>query len=115
MQLCPDGRNRPSLFPFGTKTSRNGLGPKGLFQNPAWMRFLIAPEKGRAVAYLDYVTQEPRIAAALSGNRALAALCEREDYHMAIAIACGVAPEGATKATHRDERRTGKTLGMAML
>jgi hypothetical protein len=115
IQLCPDGRIRASLFPFGTKTSRNAVGPKALFQNPAWMRFLIRPEPGRAVVYLDYITQEPRIAAAFSGDRALARLCEYDDYHMAMVVACGVAPPGATKKTHRLERRTGKTLGMAML
>ena len=46
-----DGRNHAAVFPFGTKTSRNA--PRGrafLFTNPAWMRFLIRPEKGRAVA-----------------------------------------------------------------
>jgi DNA polymerase I-like protein with 3'-5' exonuclease and polymerase domains len=116
LQPCPDGRVRASLFPFGTKTSRCAPGGRAfLFSNPAWMRFLISPERGRAIAYLDYVTQEPRIAAALSGDAALAELCEREDFHMAMAIACGVAPLGATKETHRLERKTGKTLGLAMM
>jgi hypothetical protein len=115
LMLCPDGRNRAPLFPFGTKTGRNAQGPKALFPNPAWMRHLICPEKGRAVAYLDYVTQEPRIAAARSGDKVLAELCQREDFHMAMAVACGVAPPGAKKKTHPAERRIGKTMGLALL
>jgi hypothetical protein len=115
LMLCPDGRNRAPLFPFGTKTGRNAQGPKALFPNPAWMRHLICPEKGRAVAYLDYVTQEPRIAAARSRDKVLAELCRREDFHIAMAIACGVAPPGATKAQFKAERRIGKTLGLAMM
>jgi DNA polymerase I len=50
-----DSRNHAAVFPFGAKTSRNN--PRGrmfLFTNPIWMRFLIRPEKGRAIAYLDW-------------------------------------------------------------
>ena len=55
LRINADGRNHAALFPFGAKTSRNT--PRGrafLFTNPAWMRFLIRPEKGRAIAYLDW-------------------------------------------------------------
>jgi hypothetical protein len=59
LHLCPDGRSRPSLMPFGAKTSRNA--PRGrqfVGTNPAWVWFLVKPEPGRAVAILDYIAQE---------------------------------------------------------
>ena len=111
-----NSRNHAALFPFGAKTSRNA--PRGrafLFTNPAWMRFLIRPEKGRAIAYLDWVAQELRIAAARSRDPALLALCERADPYIELAITLGLAPPGATKKSHPAARKIGKTLTLAML
>jgi len=111
-----DCRNHAALFPFGAKTSGNT--PRGrafLFTNPAWMRFLIRPEKGRAIAYLDWVAQELRIAAARSGDPALLALSERADPYIELAISLGLAPQGATKKSHPAARKISKTLTLAML
>src|SRR6516165_4872065 len=48
-----DGRNRPSLFPFGTSTGRNAHG-KSLFNAHAAMRgFIVFPDDVVAV-YLDW-------------------------------------------------------------
>jgi hypothetical protein len=116
LQICPDGRNRAALFPFGAKTSRNA--PRGrafLFTNPAWMRFLIRPEKGRALAHLDWIAQELRIAAILSGDPALLALCERDDPYIELVISLGLAPHGAVKKSHPAARKIGKTLTFSML
>jgi hypothetical protein len=116
LQICPDGRNRASLFPFGTKTGRNA--PRGrafLFTNSHWMRFLIRPPKGRAIAHLDWVAQELRIAAILSGDPALLKLCAREDPYIELVISLGLAPPGATKKTHPTARKIGKVLTLAML
>ena len=114
--LGADSRNHAHLFPFGAKTSRNT--PRGrafLFTNPAWMRFLIRPGRGRAIAYLDWSAQELRIAAALSGDPVLQELCEREDPYIELAISVGLAPPGATKKTHPAERKIGKVMMLAML
>jgi DNA polymerase I-like protein with 3'-5' exonuclease and polymerase domains len=114
--LGADSRNHAHLFPFGAKTSRNT--PRGralLFTNPTWMRFLIRPGKGRAIAYLDWSAQELRIAAARSGDPALQALCGCADPYIELAIAVGLAPLGATKKTHPAERKIGKTLTLALL
>ena len=76
LRINADGRNHAAMFPFSAKTSRNA--PRGrafLFTNPVWMRYLIRPEKGRAIAFIDWIAQELRIAAALSGDPALLALC----------------------------------------
>jgi DNA polymerase I len=114
--LGADSRNHAHLFPFGAKTSRNT--PRGrafMFTNPAWMRFLIRTGEGRAIAYLDWSAQELRIAAALSGDPALQALCKHDDPYIELAIAAGLAPPGATKKTHPSARKIGKVLMLAML
>ena len=65
-----DGRNRPSLFPFGTATGRNAHA-KSLYNAHAGVRsFMVFPEDKIGV-YLDWRTQEVGIAAARSGDQAL--------------------------------------------
>ena len=62
-----DGRNRPSLFPFGTATGRNAHG-KSLYNAHAGMRSFMVFPPDTIGAYLDWRTQEVGIAAALSGD-----------------------------------------------
>ena len=69
-----DGRNRPSLFPFGTATGRNAQA-KSLFNAHASMRSFMKFPPDKIGLYLDWRTQEVGIAAARSGDAALA-----EDY-----------------------------------
>ena len=62
-----DGRNRTVLWPFKAKTSRTQ--PKAsqwIFSPAVWLRSLIKPEPGTAVAYIDYSSMEFLIAASLS-------------------------------------------------
>jgi hypothetical protein len=62
-----DGRNRTVLWPFSSKTSR--VQPKAkhwIFSPSVWLRFLIRPEPGKALAYIDYSSMEFGAAAALS-------------------------------------------------
>ena len=62
-----DGRNRTVLWPFKSKTSRTQ--PKAsqwIFSPAVWLRSLIKPEPGMAVAYIDYSSMEFLIAASLS-------------------------------------------------
>jgi DNA polymerase I len=116
LRINADGRNHAAMFPFSAKTSRNA--PRGrafLFTNPIWMRYLIRPEKGRAIAFIDWVAQELRIAAARSGDPALLALCARADPYIELAIILGLAPSGATKKSHPSVRKIAKVLVLAML
>jgi DNA polymerase I len=67
-----DGRNRCLLSPFGSKTGRNQPGASKFIFGPAvWLRSLIRPAVGWAVAYIDFEQQEFGIAAALSGDTAM--------------------------------------------
>jgi hypothetical protein len=116
LAIGPDGRNRGWMNPFGCLTSRHA--PKAseyVFNQPAWMRALIKPPEGRALAYLDWCSQEICIAAVLSADAALLKLVEDGDPYIATAVAARLVPEGATKKTHPHARELCKTtlLGMA--
>lgn len=95
-----DGRNRCLLSPFKSKTGRNQPSTNKFIYGPStWMRSLIKPTEGRAVAYLDFEQQEFGIAAALSGDAAMMAAYRSGDPYLAFAKQAGAVPENATKAT----------------
>src|SRR5262249_51747167 len=72
LAVGPDGRNRVLLSPLGTQTGRNAPSTNRFILGPSvWLRGLIKPSRGRAVAYIDWSSQEVFIAAALSGDTAL--------------------------------------------
>lgn len=101
----PDGRNRVSLFPFTARTGRNAPPSTEFIFGPAvWLRGLIKPAEGRAVAYIDWSSQEVAVAAVLSGDRALMTAIESGDPYIAFAKRAGLAPPDATKRTHKDVR-----------
>ena len=84
-----DGRNRPSLFPFGTATGRNAQA-KSLFNAHASMRSFIKFSPDKIGLYLDWRTQEVGIAAARSGDAALAEAYQSGDVYHALALLCGL-------------------------
>jgi hypothetical protein len=107
-----DGRNRPSLFPFGTATGRNAQA-KSLFNAHAAMRsFMKFPEDSIAV-YLDWRTQEVGIAAARSGDEALADAYRSGDIYHSLALMCGLTNETDIKAWKRE--RSGQRQQMKAL
>ena len=87
-----DGRNRPSLFPFGTATGRNAHA-KSLFNAHASTRSFIKFPNNSIGAYLDWRTQEVGVAAALSGDRQLIADYSGGDIYHALALLCGITRE----------------------
>jgi hypothetical protein len=84
-----DGRNRPSLFPFGTATGRNAHA-KSLYNAHAGMRSLMVFPTDTIGIYLDWRTQEIGVAAALSGDQALMAAYRAGDGYHAFAHASGL-------------------------
>ena len=101
LAVGPDGRNRVLLSAFRAKTGRNAPSSSKFIFGPAtWARFLIKPQPGTAIAYIDWKAQEIGIAAALSGDAKLAAAVLSGDPYLAFAIGAQLAPRGATKATH---------------
>jgi DNA polymerase-1 len=100
-----DGRNRCLLSPFKSKTGRNQPSTNRFIYGPSvWMRSLIKPDEGRAVAYLDFEQQEFGIAAALSGDAAMQAAYLSGDPYLAFAKQAGAVPNDATKSSHAVER-----------
>ena len=111
LHIGADGRNRTLISPFAAKTSRNQPSTtKFIFGNSAWLRSLIKPEEGHGLAYVDYSSQEIAIAAALSGDPKMWQAYESGDPYMAFAIQAGLAPEGATKASHKEVRNRCKQI-----
>jgi hypothetical protein len=96
-----DDRNRTLLGPFGASSGRNTpSNAKFIFGPSVWLRGLIKPGPDRAIAYVDWSSQEVAIAAALSGDAGLLDAVQSGDPYLAFAVRAGLAPPDATKATH---------------
>lgn len=104
LPLGVDGRARADLLPMFTRTGRNAPGGGFIFIASAWLRSLIQPAPGRALAYIDYSSEEILIAAALAGDAALTAAYMDGDPYCYFGRQAGIIPPGGTKATHPDER-----------
>lgn len=111
-----DGRNRASVFPFGTRSSRNApSNSRFIFGPSAWLRSLIRPLPAMAIAYVDYASQEIAVAAALSGDIALKEAYTSGDPYLAFAVAAGLAPADATRTTHKTVRDQCKAVVLGTL
>jgi DNA polymerase I len=116
-----DGRNRTVLWPFKSKTSRTQ--PKAaqwIFSPAVWLRSLIKPEPGMAVAYIDYSAMEFLIAAVLSDGHCGPANPMLDTYnsgdpYLTFAKRVGAAPGDATKQTHAEVRDRYKVVLLATL
>jgi len=106
-----DRRNRTLLSPFRSKTGRNQpSNSRFIFGPSVWLRGLIKPAPGQAIAYLDWRSQEIAIAAALSDDGALWNAYSTGDPYLAFAKQAGLAPPNATKKTHKDTRNRSKAI-----
>jgi DNA polymerase I-like protein with 3'-5' exonuclease and polymerase domains len=115
-----DGRNRTVLWPFKAKTSRTQ--PKAsqwIFSPAVWLRSLIKPEPGMAVAYIDWAAMEFLIAASLSDGHTgpvnnMLDMYLTGDPYLAFAKRVGAVPRAATKASHSEVRDKYKTMLLAV-
>jgi DNA polymerase I len=111
-----DGRNRPSLFPYGAKSGRNAHA-KSLFNAHAGMRSFIIFEEGTHAVYLDWRTQEVGVAAAHSDDPALKAAYNTGDIYHAYARELGLTSDpdiAHWKKTEADLRDRMKQLNFAI-
>jgi hypothetical protein len=105
-----DGRNRTVLWPYKAKTGRTQ--PKAsqwIFSPAVWLRSLVKPAPGMALAYVDWSSMEFLIAASLSNDPVMLEFY-RVDPYLAFAKRVGAAPSSATKQSHeiiRDRYKTG--------
>jgi hypothetical protein len=111
-----DGRNRVVLWPFQSKTGRTQ--PKAsewIFSPAVWLRSLIKPEPGMAVAYVDYSSMEFLLAASLSDGHTGPAnpmldMYRSGDPYLAFAKSVGAVPQSATKKSHGEVRDRYKVM-----
>ena len=106
-----DFRNRTVLWPFKAKSSRTQ--PKAsqwIFSPAIWLRSLIRPEHGMALAYVDWSSMEFMVAASLSNDPVMIQFYRDGDPYLSFAKKVNAAPSAATKQTHellRDRYKTG--------
>jgi DNA polymerase I len=111
-----DGRNRTVLWPFKSKTSRTQ--PKAaqwIFSPAVWLRSLIKPAPGMAVAYIDYSSMEFLIAAAVSDGHCgsvntMLEMYRSGDPYLAFAKRVNAVPQTATKKSHEETRDLYKVM-----
>jgi DNA polymerase family A len=110
-----DGRNRTILSAFRARTGRNQpSNSKFVFGPSVWIRGLIKPPPGHAVAYIDWSQQEFGIAASLSGDAAMQDAYRSGDPYLAFAKQAGAVPADGTKKTHGHVRELYKTATLAV-
>jgi hypothetical protein len=113
--IGPDGRNREGLGPWRAQTGRNQpSNSKFIFGPSCWIRGLIKPEPGRAIAYVDWSQQEFGIAAALSHDEAMMEAYRSGDPYLATGKLAGRIPPNGTEEEYKAERELFKacTLGV---
>ena len=115
LAVGPDARNRYMLSAFRALTGRNQpSNQKAVFGPATWIRHLIKPAKGMAIAYLDYEQQEHGIAAALSDDANMKEAYRSGDPYLAFAKQAGAVPPDATKKSHPAERDLYKATALAV-
>ena len=98
-------------MPFASKTGRNQpSNSRFIFGSSRWLRSLIKPAQERAIAYVDWSSQEVAIAAALSGDEILWQDYISGDVYLNFAKQAGLVPAAATKSSHEAERNRVKAL-----
>src|SRR5262249_34171777 len=106
-----DGRNRTPLWAYGTKTGRCApSNSKYIFGPAKWTCFMITPALPRALVHRDFEQQEPRIAAVVSGDKALLQACEGGDLYLGIAQQLGFLRDGMNDAERKAVRALFKTV-----
>ena len=115
LAVGPDGRNRTSIAPLRARTGRNQpSNARFIFGPSRWLRSLIKPALGMAVAYVDFEQQEFGIAAALSGDAAMKEAYRSGDPYLAFGKQAGAIPKDGTKATHGPQRALFKACTLAV-
>lgn len=115
LSVGADGHNRYLISPFGSITGRNTpSNQKSIFGPAAWIRNLIKPADGMAIAYIDYEQQEFGIAASLSGDVNMQEAYNSGDPYLSFAKQAGAVPLDATKQSHPKARELYKATTLAV-
>lgn len=110
-----DGRNRCLLSAFRSRTGRNQpSNSRFIFGPSVWLRSLIKPQAGRAIAYVDWEQQEFGIAAAFSNDANMQEAYRSGDPYLTFAKQARAVPDNATKQSHPQERSRFKVCALAV-
>ena len=105
LPIGEESRNRFNLRPFTAKTSRNQpRSSECIFGLSAWLRHLIKPLPGKAIAYIDWSQQEFGIGAALSQDANMLTAYQSGDPYLAFGKQVNKIPANGTKQSHPTER-----------
>ena len=116
LAVGPDGRNRLMMSIFASKTGRNQpSNSRFIFGPSCWLRSLIRPAAGRAIAYCDWSAQELGIAAALSGDKRMQEAYTSGDPYLWFGKFARLVPPTATKQTHAADRDRFKVMMLGVL
>lgn len=106
-----DSRVRTPARPFATKTGRNAPSSNAnILSLSKHYRSLIQPSNGKALAVIDFCSQDIGIAAALSRDVNALADYDETDPYISFLVRSGQVPEDATKLSHPIEREAAKVV-----
>lgn len=115
LALSSDGFARCPYWPFGSATARNQPKASQFIFGPAkWLRGLIKPPPGYAIAYCDWSQQEIALAAGLSGDPELRKAYLSGDVYTAMAKASGAIPPDGCKEDYELIRDDWKRVVLGM-
>jgi hypothetical protein len=116
LSIGADGRARCNPRPWASKTGRNQPLAGFIFALPKWVRRLITPAVGQALAYVDLRACEFGIVAALTKDpEMMRSYRSGQDVYLRVAKLAGAVPSDATKSSHPDERSLYKTATLGLL
>jgi hypothetical protein len=111
----PDGRVRPYMGIYTAQSSRSQPSSTGfMFLKPAWMRALVVPAKGKAMAGIDFGSQEFFISALQCKDSNMISAYMSGDVYFAFAKLARMVPAAAKREDFEFERDLCKstTLGI---
>ena len=113
--MSEDGRYRPNggFKMFGTKTSRCTPSSKWIFGTSKWTRNFLKPTAGSVMVYCDYKSEEPFIAAQLSGDELLKSAYATGDIYIHTAKLAKLVGDNATAESEPEKRKIFKVVVLA--
>jgi hypothetical protein len=110
-----DGRVRPYFGIYGAQSSRSQPSATGFIPLKAhWMRNFIEPGPGRALAGIDFASQEFLISAIMSQDQRMISAYLSGDVYLAFGIDAGLIPVDGTKNKYPAARDICKTSVLGM-
>jgi hypothetical protein len=110
-----DGRNRCLLSAFRSKTGRNQpSNTRFIFGPSVWLRGLIKPSPGWAIAHVDWDQQEFAIAARLSCDLQMQEAYRSGDPYLEFAKQAGAIPSDGTREEYEEARERFKLCALGV-